>query len=107
MKNSDIESEFSYEYTLSSDYLEAPINMGTAVGQLVLYRNGEEVGRADLVTRANIAKSMSDYYVEEAKKVLTDRFVLRVMVAVAVVAVAYVLIVAIIKGQKKKKRREE
>ncbi len=107
MKNSDIKSEFSYEYTLSSDYLEAPINMGTAVGQLVLYRNGEEVGRADLVTRANIAKSMSDYYVEEAKKVLTDRFVLRVMVAVAVVAVAYVLIVAIIKGQKKKKRREE
>ncbi len=99
MNDSDVKKEFSYEYTLAYESLDAPVESGTAVGQIILYRNGEEVGRADLVTRANISKSMSAYYYDRTRKIITDKFVIRLIVVIAAVFVITVMAIAIIRGQ--------
>ncbi len=109
VKNDDsVDDLFSYKYKLDTDTLDAPISAGTKVGELILMKEGEAVGRADLITRTNVAKNMKEYYYDRAKDVVTDKFVLRaIMIAAAALAVT-VIATALIRGQKRKhKRREE
>lgn len=108
IKNADsVDEIFSYKYTLDNDMLDAPVSAGAKVGELVLLKEGKEVGRADLITRVNVSKSMKEYYYDRAKAVITDKFVLRaIMIAAAVLAVA-VFSTALVRGQKKKRKNRE
>lgn len=107
LNDSDLSEIVSYTYTLTEQTIDAPVRSGTVVGELILYLNDVEVGRADLVTRANIRKSMKDYYYDRTKSVITDRFVLRFIMIAAAVLVVIVLATAIVRGQKKKKKYSE
>ncbi|MGM9637342.1 MAG: D-alanyl-D-alanine carboxypeptidase family protein [Eubacteriales bacterium] len=106
LRESVPEEEFNYEYELSETVLEAPVLSGTKVGELILYRNGREVGRCDLLTVANVGRSMSDYYRSEAQKAVNSRIFLKIVLVIGILAVIYVLAVAIYRGQKKRKIRQ-
>lgn len=106
LRESVIEEEFTYEYELTETTLEAPVLSGTKVGKLILYRNGREVGRCDLLTVANVGRSMSDYYRSEAQKAVNSRIFIKIVLVIGALAVVYVLAVAIYRGQKKKKLRQ-
>lgn len=108
VKNDDsIDEIFSYKYTLDTDALDAPVSAGTKVGELVLMKEGKEVGRADLITRSNVAKNMKEYYYDRAKEVVTDKFVLRAIMITAAALAVTVIATALIRGQKKKRKRRE
>lgn len=108
VKNDDpIDEIFSYKYTLDIDTLDAPISAGTKVGELVLMREGKEVGRADLITRSNVAKNMKEYYYDRAKDVVTDKFVLRAIMITAAALALTVIATALIRGQKKRRKKKD
>lgn len=104
--DSDLDREFTYTYELDEDSLEAPVLAGTKVGSLILRRNGQEVGRADLLTMANVGRSMTDYYSGRVKSFVHGRVFLKTVLILGSLGVVYVLAVAIYRGQKKKRRRE-
>lgn len=107
LNDSELSEIVRYTYTLTDQTIDAPVRSGTVVGELILYLNDVEVGRADLVTRANIRKSMKDYYYDRTKSVITDRFVLRFIMIAAAVLVVIVLATSFIRGQRKKKKYSE
>lgn len=106
LRESVLDREFTYEYELTETVLEAPVLSGTKVGELILYRNGREVGRCDLLTVANVGRSMTDYYRSEAQKAVNSRIFYKIVLIIGALAVVYVLAVAIYRGQKKKKMRQ-
>ena len=102
----DVEKEFSYEYELISDSVEAPVKNGQVVGTVRLLRNGELVGTADLIVRANVSRSVSEYYKEQVKSLIFGNFFIKALIVIVCIAVVYILIVSIYKGQKQKKERK-
>ncbi len=104
--DSDLKKEFTYKYELDMQSLEAPVLSGTKVGTLTLYRAGKEVGKADLLTVANVSRSMTDYYSGRVRGVITGRTFIKTVLILGGIGVVYVFAMAIYRGQKKKKRRE-
>lgn len=104
--DSDLKKEFTYTYELDVESMEAPVTAGTKVGTLILYRDGTEVGRADLLTIANVSRSMTDYYSGRVRDVVTGRIFLKIVLIVGGIGVVYVFAMAIYRGQKKKKRQQ-
>lgn len=104
--DSDIKREFTYTYDLDCESLEAPVLSGTKVGSLILCRDGVEVGRADLLTVANVGRSMADYYSGRVRNFVHGEVFIKTVLIAGSLGVVYVLAMAIYRGQKKKKRRE-
>lgn len=104
-KSTDIESTVSFDYTVDTEKLTAPVTFGQKVGVLRLYFEGELIEEIDLITRADIASSSSDYLMSEIIEFIQSKLFLYIVIAVSAVCIVYVLAVSIYRGQKQRKQR--
>jgi D-alanyl-D-alanine carboxypeptidase len=102
----DPETEFSYTYELTAESLEAPVTEGTEVGEIFLYRGDQLVGNAKLLVRANVSRSMSEYYQGQARSIVMGKTFLKALAILVLLSLVYVIITSIIRGQKMKRARK-
>ena len=93
-KDTDIKSEIRGEYRLFADTLDAPVAEGQTVGEMVLFKGDDEVGRVDLVTKNALSRSGALYAGDKLKKLFFNVWGVICVCVLVLVAVAGVLIKA-------------
>ncbi|MBQ7161938.1 MAG: D-alanyl-D-alanine carboxypeptidase [Clostridia bacterium] len=85
--DADLSPVVRTEYTLKSETLTAPVSAGEVIGELTVYVNGEEYGKADLVAKNNVDRSMWAYLGYRIGKFFSRPSVIVVAVLVAVLLI--------------------
>ena len=97
-------TDITYNYTLNSEKLQAPVSEGAFVGTITAYKDGQEIASVDLVTKTSIAQSEVLYTLAKIKEISQSRvFMASVIFAVCFIFL-YVLIKALIRGSASGKR---
>lgn len=55
--DTNIDEEIEVQYEINETKLTAPVDIGTAVGKVSLYRDGEKIASCDLVTKFSVERS--------------------------------------------------
>ncbi len=98
----DVEEDIERRYTLYEESLTAPFPEGREVGVMTLHYNGEEIGRAPLVTKMAMARSSALAAWTYIKGVLTNIWTVVVVIALIVFLGCVILANAYMRGRKKK-----
>ena len=102
-RDTDLDSAVSFTYTIDKKSLTAPVSFGEKVGSLTLFLDGEQIEVIDLVVASDIPSSSSDYMRSEFVKFIKSSFFRGLVITVISVCIVYILVMAIVKGQRKKR----
>ena len=106
-KDTDLSSKVSYTYTLISKELTAPVSFGDKAGTLYLYYDGILIEEIDLIIKADITGSSSDFLMSRITEFVRSDLFIKLIITVLGVCLGYILITAVIRGQKVKKIRKD
>ena len=106
-KDTDLSLRVSYTYTLVSKELTAPVSFGDKAGTLYLYYDGILIDEIDLIIKADITGSSSDFLMSRITEFVRSDLFTKLIIAVLGVCLGYILITAVIRGQKVKKIRKD
>ncbi len=91
----DIKSELELNYTLDSEFLEAPISDGTQVGTVTVSFKGDTLGTFKLVTGVNVSRNNILFVLDMVKKFLTSTPVIMLAIIAVVIAIGYIVLLII------------
>lgn len=101
----DMENDLEYRITVYEETLCAPVQEGQIEGQVAVYYAGNELCRADLVTKTPISRNKILYVIDCIEEFTTSRRFIITLIVFAIAAPAYILISSAIRYAIKKKRR--
>lgn len=87
------------------DVIDAPVTKGTILGTATITYNGEELSKVNLVADETVEKSDWLYFLAVAKNVVTSTIFLVIVGIIAVLFIAYTVIIAVFASKKKKKSK--
>ncbi len=90
---------------LNAPELEAPVLEGQGVGFLTVKYGDEILGSVDLVTTDKVERSDFLYTLQKLKAFTTQRWFIASIIALVMLTVAYVFIVASVRGRSGRRRR--
>jgi D-alanyl-D-alanine carboxypeptidase (penicillin-binding protein 5/6) len=97
-------TDITYSHTLNSEKLQAPVSEGALVGVITAYKDGIEIGSAELVTKTSVAQSEVLYTMTKIKEISQSRIFIASVIFAICFTVLYILIKALIRGSASKKR---
>ena len=97
-------TDITYTHTLNSEKLQAPVSEGALVGVITAYKDGIEIGCAELVTKTSVAQSEVLYTLTKIKEISQSRIFIASVIFAICFTVLYILIKALIRGSAPKKR---
>ena len=90
----DLSSSVAVQTEMYFTKLTAPVESGFIVGEAIVYLEGEEIARVDLVTSSSLARNHSAQLSRRIYKFMTSSGFLITMLFVLLFCIAYVLIKA-------------
>ena len=90
-KDTDIDTDISLTWSTNSNELQAPIEKGESVGYVFALYKGDLIGKAELITTADISRSDLLYALYKIRQFTKSRGFIGALIAAIVLAIAYVL----------------
>ena len=101
----DVKNDLEYSIVVYNKELFAPVEEGHPEGQVIVSYEGQELCRADLVTKDPVSRNNILYGLYRIEEFTTSRrFIVTVLIFILLL-IAYVLISAAVKHRTKKRRR--
>ena len=100
----DIENDIVLSWALDKPSLTAPVKAGEVAGLLTLYYNDEVIGRVNLVVKNNVELYRLMQILYNLRTVVESKEFRFAAVACAVIGVIYVIVVAIARGRRQRRR---
>ena len=97
-------TDITYNYSLNSEKLQAPVSEGAFVGTITAYKDGQEIATVDLVTKTSVAQSEVLYTLTKIKEISQSRVFIASVIFAICFTVLYILIKALIRGSAANKR---
>ena len=97
-------SSIIFEPILSKGSTNAPVKSGTVFGYAKIKYAGQEIGRVDIIANQNVNRNEILYYIDVAKKVLSN-FYFQVGSAVVVFIIILLIIINIIHNKRRRKMK--
>ena len=91
LPNDVSEENFTYQYTIDSPVVEAPVEAGQELGRITVSFNGQEYGILPLVATSSVERDNFLYYLDRVQKFF-DNLLVRILLVV-ILAVLVILIV--------------
>lgn len=85
--------------------LEAPVSEGQAEGQVIVTYDGQEICRADLVTKNPVSRNKILYVLDMIEEFTSSRRFILTVVIFVLLLIVYVLISSVVRYRMKNKRR--
>ena len=101
----DIEKDLQYSIVVYKEALEAPVEERQAEGQVIVKYDGQEICRADLVTKTPVSRNKILYVLDRIEEFTSSRRFIVTLVIFVLLLIIYVLISAVVRHQMKKRRR--
>lgn len=103
----NIAEEVSMSWSLNETELVAPVSEGQVVGLLTVIYNDEIIGRINLITKSNIARSEPLYLLSLVEALTATAPFRYTVIAVIAFAVLYVLINSVVRYNRAKRKRRK
>jgi D-alanyl-D-alanine carboxypeptidase (penicillin-binding protein 5/6) len=103
----NLAEEVTMNWSLSETELVAPVSEGQVAGLLTVIYNGNVVGRINLITKSNIARSQPLYLLSLVETLIATRQFRFTVIAAAVFSVFYILINSVVRYNKALQRRRK
>jgi len=100
----DVERDIRYSYNTYAASITAPVEAGTEAGTITVLLGDEILGSCPLITTSSIARSEFLFFLEKIKIFSQGRFFRAMLVSVVVLSVLYVIVKAIIRERKLRRR---
>ena len=91
LPNDVSEENFTYQYTIDSPVVEAPVEAGQELGRITVSFNGQEYGILPLVATSSVERDNFLYYLDRVQRFF-DNLLVRILLVV-ILAVLVILIV--------------
>lgn len=102
----DVSAEnFTYDYTLETRSVEAPVEQGQVLGTITAYFNGKSYGTLDLVATCSVERDPWLYRLDRIQKFFDNLLVRILLVVILVVIAALLLRVVLFRGRGRTGRR--
>lgn len=101
----DVKNDLEYSVVVYSEELSAPVEEGQTEGMIIVSYEGQELCRADLVTKNPVSRNGILYMLDRIEEFTTSRRFIITVLAFILLLVVYVLISAVIRHRLKKRRR--
>ena len=102
----DVSAEnFTYDYTLETRSVEAPVVQGQVLGTITAYFNGKSYGTLDLVATCSVERDEWAYRLDRIQKFFDNLLVRILLVVILVVIAALLLRVVLFRGRGRTGRR--
>lgn len=101
----EVGKEITRTYELFADTLEAPVELGAKVGTVTVFCDGDAVATVDLVTKTAAEKNEFLGALEKIKAFSKSDVFIGTVITAAALIILWIIINAIIKGTRKKKRK--
>ena len=101
----DVKKDLDYSIVVYNKELSAPVEEGRAEGQVIVSYEGQELCRADLVTKNPVSRNNILYSLDRIEEFTTSRRFIVTALIFVLLLIAYVLISAAVKHKMKKRRR--
>jgi hypothetical protein len=102
----DIEKDLEYNVIVYNEELSAPVSEGQAEGQVVVKYDGQEICRADLITKNPVSRNKILYVLDRIEEFTSSRRFIITLIIFVLLLIVYVLISAIVHHRMKKRRRK-
>lgn len=103
--NTNVKEEITFKRIVPEKTLDAPVAEGYQAGEIIVVYNGQEVCRVPLVTTTSISQSKILYTLDRLEKFVKQPVVIASFVAFFVFLILFIIIKAIVEGQRKKRKR--
>ena len=90
----DVEKEIEYSCTPYEEELEAPVKAGDVVGQIAAIRNGEVLGKSDLIVTSDVERSDFLYSLSRIEKFTKSTGFIAALISAVIISVAVILFTA-------------
>jgi D-alanyl-D-alanine carboxypeptidase (penicillin-binding protein 5/6) len=100
----DVERDIVLSWALDKPSLVAPVKEGEVAGLLTLYYKDEIIGRVNLVVKNNVELYRILEILYKLRSVVESDYFRYAIVAAAVIGVLYVIIIAIVRGRRQRRR---
>ena len=101
----DVEKDLDYSVIVYNEVLEAPVSEGQAEGQVIVTYDGQEICRADLVTKNPVSRNKILYVLDMIEEFTSSRRFILTVVIFVLLLIVYVLISSVVRYRMKNKRR--
>ena len=102
----DTEKDLEYNVIVYNESLDAPVSEGQAEGQVVVKYDGQEICRADLITKNPVSRNKILYVLDRIEEFTSSRRFIITLIIFVLLLIVYVLISAIVHHRMKKRRRK-
>ncbi|MDD4774321.1 MAG: hypothetical protein PHZ09_12095 [Eubacteriales bacterium] len=103
----NLKEEIILNWSLSETELIAPVSEGQVTGLLTVIYKDEVIGRINLITKSNIARSQPLYLLSLLRTFIATEYFRRTVIVIIISSVIYVLINSVVRYNKAKKRRQK
>lgn len=100
----DVEKDIVLSWALDKPSLTAPVKAGEVAGLLTLYYKDEIVGRVNLVVKNNVELYRLMQILYNLRSVVESKEFRNAAIACAALGIIYVIVVAIVRGRKQRRR---
>jgi len=84
--------------------VEAPVRPDTVLGTVTLMYEGEELGKLDLVTKNNVPRSDTKYYMKLVEETVSKWWVKAIAIGVVVLIVFLIILIIALRGRSRRNR---
>ena len=102
----NVEKDLEYSVVVYNEVLEAPVAEGQAEGQVIVRYDGQEICRADLVTKNPVSRNKILYVLDRIEEFTSSRRFILTLIIFVLLLIVYVLVSAVVRHRMKKKRRK-
>lgn len=100
----DVERDIVLSWELDKPSLVAPVKAGDIAGLLTLYYKDEVIGRVNLVVKNNVELYRALEILYKLRSIVESEYFRYAVAAAAVFGVIYIIVVAIVRGRRKRRR---
>ena len=101
----DIKEDIKFKTIVPEKTLDAPVAQGYEAGEIIVVYNDTEVCRVPLVTTSAVSQSRILYILDQLEQFVKKPIVIASFISFFVLLILFILIKAVIEGQKKKRKR--
>ena len=103
--NTDVKEEITFKRIVPEKTLNAPVAEGYQAGEIIVVYNDQEICRVPLVTTTSVSQSKILYTLDQLEKFVKQPVVIASFIAFFVFLILFIIIKAVIEGQRKKRKR--
>lgn len=102
----DAEKDLEYDVIVYKEALSAPVEEGQAEGRVIVRYDGQEICRADLVTKNPVSRNKILYVLDCIEEFTSSRRFIITVVIFVLLLIIYVLISSVVRHRLNKRRRK-